>query len=59
MQEPLTRGRKSKAKCAKEKYADQDEAERLLALDFLGSAGGILITLIIVLSSLTALAACV
>ena len=39
-QEPLSRGRKAKARRAKEKYADQDEDDRRLALQILGSAGG-------------------
>ena len=34
-----TRGKKSKAKKIKEKYADQDEEDRALRMAILGSAG--------------------
>ncbi|KAK9837244.1 hypothetical protein WJX81_001363 [Elliptochloris bilobata] len=34
------RGKRSKVKKAREKYGDQDEEDRELLLDFLGSAGG-------------------
>ena len=36
----LSRGKRAKARRAKEKYADQDEEDRDLALQVLGSAGG-------------------
>lgn len=39
MQEHLSRGKRAKARRAKEKYADQDEEDRELALQVLGSAG--------------------
>ena len=39
LQQPLARGKKAKARRAKEKYADQDEEDRELALQVLASAG--------------------
>ena len=35
----VARGKKAKSKKAKEKYGDQDEDDRLLAMAILGSAG--------------------
>lgn len=34
------RGKRAKARKAKEKYADQDEEDRQLAMQFLASSGG-------------------
>lgn len=40
----MSRGKKAKARRAKEKYADQDEIDRQLALQVLGSAGAALLS---------------
>ena len=41
----VVRGKKTKAAKAKAKYADQDEEDRELAMQFLGSAGALLLCL--------------
>lgn len=41
MQALKGRGKRSKARKAKDKYAEQDEEDRALALQLLGSAGNI------------------